>query len=141
MKSFLSLLGSRSLAAPLEDVALLLLRLFVGLSMALAHGWGKIPPSTGFIGFVESLGFPAPALFAWLAALGEFVGGLLLAAGLLTRFAALNIIITMGVAAFMAHASDGFAKQELPLLYLIACVFFLVSGGGKFSADRALSLR
>jgi putative oxidoreductase len=34
------------------DAGLLILRVFSGLALALAHGWGKVPPSPGFVGRV-----------------------------------------------------------------------------------------
>ena len=42
----------------LTDLSFLLMRLVFGLSMAIAHGIGKVPPTDGFIGFVGKLGFP-----------------------------------------------------------------------------------
>ena len=50
------------------DIGLLVLRLGAGLFMAFGHGFGKIPPSDGFIGGVEKLGLPMPIFFAWMAA-------------------------------------------------------------------------
>ena len=40
----------------LTDASLLLTRLVFGLSMALAHGQRKVPPSEGFVGAVEGMG-------------------------------------------------------------------------------------
>lgn len=51
------------------DLDLVIFRLFVGLSMALAHGSGKMPPSDKFLAGVEALGFPMPIVFAWAAGL------------------------------------------------------------------------
>lgn len=103
--------------------------------MALAHGIGKIPPPSGFVGTVGDLGFPAPLLFAWCAAIAELVGGLCLAAGLATRFAAGFILITMLVAAFGAHGSDPFSDQEMALLYAAAMLPFLLAGSGRVGVD------
>lgn len=141
MKTFVALLGSRPLGLLGSEIGLFLLRIFVGLGMAMAHGMGKLPPKEGFVGFLESIGLPAPGLMAWLAALAEFVGGLLLAAGLLTRFASLAIIVTMAVAAFGAHGGDGFSEQEMALLYLFATLPFFFGGGGRLSLDRKLGLK
>src|ERR671918_92393 len=84
------------------DAGLLLLRVFTGLSLAIAHGWDKVPPSARFITRVGEMGLPAPELFAWLAALAEFGGGLLLAAGLFTRpvalFVVAHFIVVVGLA-------------------------------------------
>jgi len=52
---------------------------------------------------VANLGFPAPALFAWAAALAEFLGGLLVFLGLGTRVAAAFAAFTMVVAGFARH--------------------------------------
>jgi len=119
----------------LSDASLLILRLFVGLTMAFSHGLGKLPPSSQLVDGLASMGFPAPDFFAWCAALAEALGGLLLAIGLLTRPSALFMGITMAVAAFVAHAADPFQKKELALMYLIVAIFFTLHGAGKFSLD------
>jgi putative oxidoreductase len=118
-----------------NDLALLVLRMFTGLAMALAHGIGKVPPKEGFVNGVGELGFPAPLLFAWAAGLAEFAGGLLLAAGLFTRPAALMILMTMLVAAFRRHAADPFDVKEKALLYAAVAFFFLIAGGGRLALD------
>lgn len=120
------------------DLGLLLFRLFVGLAMAFAHGLGKLPPSDQFIGGVGSMGFPVPIVFAWAAALSEFLGGLFIAGGLLTRWAALFLGGTMAIAGFVAHAADPFMRKEMAFLYLSACVLLLFSGAGKYSLDRII---
>lgn len=120
------------------DLGLLIFRLFVGLSMAFAHGLGKLPPAEGFIARVGQMGFPFPSVFAWSASLAEFLGGLLIAVGLYTRVSSLFLGFTMLVAAFGAHAMDPFSKKELSLLYLVACVLLTFQGAGRFSLDRKL---
>lgn len=120
------------------DLGLLIFRLFVGLSMAFAHGLGKFPPADGFIAKVGQMGFPLPSVFAWSASLAEFLGGLLIAAGLYTRASSLFLGFTMLVAAFGAHAMDPFSKKELSLLYFVACLLLLLQGAGRFSLDRKL---
>lgn len=120
------------------DLGLLIFRVFIGLSMALAHGLGKIPPSEQLIEGVGAMGFPLPVVFAWSASLAELVGGLLIALGLFTRPAALFLGFTMAVAAFGAHGADPFQKQELSLLYLASCALFIFSGAGSLSLDKIL---
>ena len=120
---------------------LAVLRVFSGLSMALAHGINKIPPSEGFVQVTAGMGFPLPVLFAWLAGLAEFGGGLLLALGLGTRPAALAIGITMAVAGFVRHAPDPFRGKELALLYLAVMVLFALAGAGRFSVDAFIRAR
>ena len=109
------------------------LRIFAGLSMAFGHGRGKVPPSDDFIKGVTDLGFPQ--IFAWVAGLSEFAGGILLAIGLATRFSALMILGTMVVAAGVVHADDPFGKKEMALLYLAISFFFMLRGSGDLSVD------
>jgi putative oxidoreductase len=118
------------------DFGLLVFRMFAGLSLALAHGWGKVPPSEGFVRSVTGLGMPAEA--AWLTMLTEFVGGLALAAGFATRPVALAMIGNFSVVGFLAHASDPYLRKELSFMFLAAAVMFLFVGGGRFSVDRML---
>ncbi|MEW6056277.1 MAG: DoxX family protein [Bdellovibrionota bacterium] len=118
-----------------EAVGDLILRVAVGLTMAFGHGLGKIPPADRFIEAVGNLGFPAPHFFAWCATGAEFLGGLFLAAGFLTRPAAASVAFTMAIAAFFQHAADPFQKKELALIYLAIALFYLLNGAGKFSID------
>jgi putative oxidoreductase len=144
----------------LDDVALLLLRLS-GLGLALAHGYGKVLALAAgdgdrFVAGVESLGFPLPGLFAWAAALAEFLGGLCVALGLGTRVAAGFAGFAMFVAAFVRHkahlhllvavgamrASEetlrSWGQPELALLYLLVFGTLAITGGGRFSLERVL---
>lgn len=123
-------------SSPPAELGLLGLRVFAGLAMALAHGLGKVPPPSGFVGAVEDLGFPSPMFFAWAAGLAELVGGLFLAAGFLTRFSAFFILVTMLVAAFGRHGGEGFAEQEMALLYAAAMLPFLFAGCGRVGVDQ-----
>jgi putative oxidoreductase len=120
------------------DVGLLVLRLFAGLSMALAHGLAKLRNPDAIISGTEKLGFPAPTVFGWMAILAEFGGGLLLAIGFATRPASLLVASTMTVAAFVAHRTDPFARKELALLYLGVAILFLLAGSGRFGVDALI---
>jgi putative oxidoreductase len=131
------LFGSEAIASPLANLGLFLLRVYAGLSLALAHGIHKFPPSARFIDGVADLGFPAPTLFAWLASCSELIGGILLAIGLFTRPSALMIGITVAVAGFLRHADDPFGSKEKAFLFLAISLLFLLIGGGKYALDRA----
>lgn len=121
-----------------SDLGLLLFRLFVGLTMAIAHGYGKLPPSEQLIQGVAGMGFPMPVVFAWAAALAEFLGGIAIAIGLFTRFSALSLGFTMAMAAFIVHAQDAFQVKELAFFYLASCVLLIFTGAGKYSVDKIL---
>ena len=120
------------------DFGLLVFRLFVGLSMAIAHGMHKMPPGEQFIGGVAALGFPMPMVFAWAAALSEMAGGFLIALGYFVRPASLFLGFTMAVAAFGQHAQDEYKVKELALFYLFSCILLALQGAGKYSLDRIL---
>jgi putative oxidoreductase len=121
------------------NFGLLILRLFAGLSLAFAHGINKIPPSDGFVNGISEMGFSGPSFFAWISALTEFAGGILLAIGLASRPAALFIGINMGVAAFLRHADDPFSGKEKAMLFLVIALVFFVTGAGKYSFDKLIN--
>ena len=122
------------------DVGLLILRVSFGLLMA-GHGLGKVQDLfAGKTGFPDPLGIGSvPSLV--LAAFGEFVCALAVAVGFKTRWAAIPVVITMLVAAFIFHAGDGWAKQEFPLLYACGFLALVFTGGGKHSLDHVLEKR
>lgn len=122
------------------SLALLVLRLSFGVAMFKCHGLDKLNHfSTMASGFLDPLGIGSKLSFS-LVVFAEVVGALFVAIGLLTRFAALTLVIDMGVAFFMVHklALTGTHSGELALVYLAAFVAILFAGPGKFSADKAL---
>lgn len=128
-------------AAPrsiLMDVALLPLRAFAGIALAVGHGINKLPPSDGFVEGVATMGFPLPGFFAWACALTETVGAGLLVIGLLTRPAAFFVAINMFVVTFIRHWDDPFRQKELPAMFFLTAILFLIVGAGRFSADHFL---
>ena len=130
------LFGGARFNSTAGDFGLLVLRVFAGLSLAWAHGLGKVPPSPQFQSSVESLGLPSQ--MAWLSAAAETIGGVGLAAGLATRVMALIIAGNLSVAAFLQHANDPYGRKELALLFLATAICFLCTGGGRFSLDRII---
>lgn len=117
------------------NFAIAILRIWIGLALAWLHGIKKFPPAESMITGLTQLGIPYPYFFAILAGLSEFVGGNLLALGMVTRVSALFIFMTMAFAAFIWHAPDPIKKMEPSLGYLFAAFFFLLVGGGKYSFD------
>ena len=126
-----------------QDIGILLLRFFVGLAFCTVFEkftatngvWG---PQDWFVQDVADMGFPAPVVFAWLAVLAEFVGGILLMVGLLTRPAAfLNALVTF-TATFIYHEGDIADAGLLSFFFMIMCLTVLLIGPGRFSLDRLL---
>ena len=120
------------------NAGLALLRIFTGVALAFSHGFGKIPPSEGLIQGTANLGFPMPVFFAWAAGMSEFLGGIFLALGFLTRVSSFFIAVTMLVALVGVHGADPFNKQELAFMYLFVALAFLLKGAGDWSVDSFL---
>jgi putative oxidoreductase len=137
--NFLRALGTTTPTT--ADAGLLALRLWFGGVLAVMHGWGKMIDVASFTPHVAKLGLPSPAAFALAAAASEFVGGILLALGLVTRFAALTVAGTMAVAVFMAHGGQAFARKEEAAAYGVAALALLLAGPGRFSLDALLARR
>jgi putative oxidoreductase len=91
--------------------------------------------------FQEKLGIPAPLAVA--AILAETLCALLLVLGFATRWAALFLVVTMGVAFIKAHGGNltpGDPKSgEIAFLYLAGFATLLVAGAGRFSMDEKIT--
>ena len=113
-----------------HDISLAILRIGAALLM-LTHGWPKIANfSTYLTKFSDPIGL-GPALSLQLAIFAEFFCAILLAFGFLTRLSLIPLMVTMAVAAFIAHADDPFASKEKPLLFLLIFIFFFFAGQGN----------
>ncbi len=136
MKKLLGFLQLKFLPAS-TDLGLLILRVWLGLTMAINHGWGKVTGFGTMSGqFPNYLGLGSTVNLV-IAIVGELICALLLVAGLGTRFAALVLGVVMSVAFFVAHGGQlsGPGSGEMAFLYLAGCVTLLVAGPGKFSVD------
>jgi len=124
----------------LQNLGLLFLRLLMGIGIA-AHGWGKFSGDMG--GFAEGavgmkMGLPAPLFLAWVAALSEGLGGILIALGLLTRVAAFFVLCVMATAFFIFHGADPWNVKELAFLYGTVALALIFTGSGCYSVDALI---
>ena len=122
----------------LYNFVLFLIRITIALFM-LTHGLKKIDLllSDEPLQFADPFGIGATASLM-LTVFAEVVCSALLIIGLATRLAVLPLIITMVVAVFMIHGSDGFERQELGSIYLMVYVLLLITGSGKYSLDHLI---
>jgi len=137
------------------DIAALVLRLAAGL-IFIPHGWSKVAGEGGVAAFAADMAanYHIPSFLGYVAAYSEFIGGILLIAGLLTRLDAFLLACTMFVATFIVQLPD--ALYEVPPnaiklfvalraietpLALFAITFALVwLGGGRISLDALLGI-
>ena len=134
------LIGSKFPSQINYNLGFLILRFFVGLALCtvfekLLPNYGMWGPQNWFIQDVAKMGFPFPVLFAWIAVLTEFIGGLLLMLGLFTRPAALMNALLTFVAAFIFHKGDIGQSGMLAFFFMIMCISILLNGAGKYSLD------
>ncbi|MBC8478004.1 DoxX family protein [bacterium] len=126
-----------------RDKGLLILRIGIGI-MFICHGFPKLSAGpevwTKIGGALSVLGIGfAPTLMGLLAALSEFVGGILLMLGLLTRPACFFLLITMLVATLMHMISgDSFMLYSHALESAILFLALLFIGPGDISLDEML---
>lgn len=132
----------------LIGLALLALRIGVGVEL-LVHGWPKIKSPGTIAGFLGQMGMKPPAFWAWVTALVEFLGGIALIIGLLTRPAALLVTIEFLVIAFYLKprkmkvpftTPQGQAGWEWDWLIMFMGLALLLAGSGAYGLDRVLGL-
>jgi putative oxidoreductase len=123
-------------------LGLLMMRVAAGGMLLFGHGWAKL------IGFAERsatfpdpLGIGSPAVSLGLAVFAEVACAAAVVVGLATRLAAIPVVFTMLVAAFVVHAGDPWSRKELALLYALPFATLIFTGAGRFAADRYVGPR
>ncbi len=125
--------------APITE---LLIRVVAGGSLAM-HGFpilfGNIAIAAKFL---ESVGFENALFWTYVVGIVEFVCGICLAVGFLTRLVAAPIIGFLVVAIVTYHWQFGFAWEnrgiEYPLFWAIVVFHFFIHGGGRWSVDALI---
>jgi putative oxidoreductase len=117
----------------------LAVRIVVGW-VFLWSGWTKLHILPRMIENFRSWGIPAPEVLAPFVSGMEFVGGLLLLVGLLTRFIAVPMMIIMVVAIVSAKWADVDSLETLlgfeEVSYLVMFAWLGIAGPGPVSLDR-----
>lgn len=116
-----------------------LLRLVSGVILAI-HGYPKITNPLGASEMVANLGFGPAGFWSVLLSVTEFVAGVLIAIGFLTRPAAVaaSVILAVTVYAHWVAFGQGYAGAEKSIIWLAITVFFGVRGANKHSVDAKL---
>ena len=126
-------------ARHIEWLAPLFARLVVGW-VFLWSGWGKLQILPRMVENFRSWGIPAPEVLAPFVSGMEFVGGLLLLVGLLTRFVAVPMMAIMVVAVISAKWGDVDSLETLlgfeEVSYFVMFAWLAVAGPGPVSLDH-----
>jgi putative oxidoreductase len=121
-----------------HDVAHLLLRIGVGIIFILA-GWGKLTGIEGVQEFFGNIGIPLAGIMAWVVALVEFVGGLMVLFGAKIRIPAILLAIIMVVALLTTKLGGEFSAARLDLMLLLTSSALAILGSGKYSVDAMMN--
>lgn len=136
----------------IKESALVPLRLLIGFGFA-AHGVAKLSHGPEkFGGILAALGVPLPHAMAWVTALVELIGGVLVMAGAFVIPVSVPLTIVMLTAMFTVHLRYGFSSikllsantsgatfgppgYEVDLLYIVGLLTLVLSGPGMLSVD------
>jgi putative oxidoreductase len=128
----------------MTDTGLLLMRIMLAV-VFIYHGAPKLFGGLeGFAGYLGSLGVPAPKVAAFLAAISEFGGGLVLLAGIGFRYALPPLFFTMMVASFVAHAGKFSVRDggmEFALTLGVMVLGLILTGPGSYGLGGLLGRR
>ena len=130
-------------------LGLLVLRLVLGLILV-GHGaqklfgWWGGSGMTGWTGAMTRMRIRPVVPWAWMSALAEFVGGLLVAIGFLNPLGSFAIAGSMLVAIALVHWPKGFwttkGGYEFNLLIIAAAAAVAIAGPGAYSLDTVLGI-
>ena len=132
-------------ATSLQSPFLLVIRLYWGWQIS-QNGWGKLHNLSHVTEFFASLGLPAPGATATFVSTFEFVGGILLAIGLLSRIVGLGLMIDMFMAYITADrealasvfSDPGKFYNADPFIFFFVGLIILIFGPGKFAVDALI---
>lgn len=131
-------------------LGLFIIRIIVGFYYSAhgarkAFGWfgGNGPEKTG--AFFENIGIKHGKTMALFAGIGEFIGGLLFAFGLLTPLAAVLIIVPMIVAIKTVTSKNGMFSDtggiEYNVILIVIALGMVLSGPGSLSLDALYGIK
>lgn len=141
-----SVSGVKGFVRMLQDLALIVVRLCVGLVLFL-HGWHRFVTvgMQGEIARVRAAGLPFPTAFGYGAVTLEMIGGVLLAFGLATPLIGLGMLVENILIIAWFKASRGYevlsGGWEYNLVLAAFGLLFLTFGGGRGAIDTLFRRR
>jgi putative oxidoreductase len=122
------------------DIGLFILRAGVAAIFIFA-GLDKLLEINSTAAFLEGLNFPNPMAMAWLLAITEFFGGILILFGAYTKIPAGMLAIVMIVAIYTTKMDGNFADARLNIMLLSATLALFFTGAGDYSVDYKIRNR
>ena len=92
----------------------------------------------GYVTRLSNLHFPAPVIMAYVGKGSEFIGGVFLTLGLLTRLAIIPLIATMAIICFGMGSGKFWYEDQHPFLFILLCLVFFFCGPGRYSLDKII---
>ena len=130
---------SRAIAGFFTWLGPLAVRITVGV-VFMGTGWTKLQNLPGIVRNFAALGIPAPEIVTPFVSGVEFVGGILLLVGLLTRFAAVPLMVVMVVAVVSAQLGDVHSIEDFlgleEVSYFMMFAWLAIAGPGPVSVDH-----
>ena len=112
------------------NTGMFLIRLGLGL-VFIAHGWAKLAHLQETISFFATAGFPS--FVAYIVSLGEFVGGIAMITGVMTKWAGFGISIIMAGAVYFTWGNGFIGGYEFPLILLLTALGIAFAGPGTMT--------
>jgi putative oxidoreductase len=123
-----------------KPYAALILRLVIAWRL-LAGTWPYIvssKPVQEVIGYFQSLHLPFPSVSAYLSLYAQFICGIFLAFGWLTRPATTILFINFSVALLVAHLHDPIESSFQAWALWATAIYFFFHGAGHLSIDKLI---
>jgi putative oxidoreductase len=129
-----------------NDLGLLVLRIVVGTTLCIKHGWEK---AFDFHTMATNTTLPFPNLFHLgtvltlvIALISDFICSILIVLGLGTRIATVFALANIAVAWALVHHFSFFGPRadhgEIIVLFLGAIISIFLAGPGRYSIDYLL---
>ncbi len=116
-----------------------LLRVTIGILFLMA-GINKLTGGADKVsGFLGSLGFPVPILFAWILILGEIIFGALVLIGYKVKYTAWPLAIILFIAWIIAtipSSGIGSTNSLFHIITVAALITIALTGPGKWALTR-----
>jgi putative oxidoreductase len=133
----------RPFYARVVPLSWLVVRIATGVDLAI-HGWEKVVRVPAIVaslmatGSTASLGPQFGAFHNLFLAFFEFVGGIAIALGFLTRFFAPAAAIDLAIITFTIFWPHGYHAYEYTLWWGLVAFAVALRGGGPYSLDRLI---